>query len=121
MPVCRSRARSYDRQEARPLRSLRSRKSLISGNTSSALSSRTKWPVSNKWNSRSVMFERQAPADGRSIVHDVDGISRHLQLVERTIDQFAETVERIGERPTIGGIALPVSAMPSTPRSIMRY
>ena len=53
------------------------------------------------------MFERQTPADGRSIVHDVDRIARHLQLVEQAIDQFAETVKCIAERFTIGGIALP--------------
>ena len=57
------------------------------------------------------MFQRQAPADWRSIVHDIDGISRHTQLVEQAIDQFAETVERIGELPTIWGIAFTVTGI----------
>jgi hypothetical protein len=34
-----------------------------------------------------------------------------MQPVERAIDQFAETIERISERPAIGGIALPVTGI----------
>ncbi len=40
--------RGRNTREAQPLRSLRFKKSLMSGNTSLALSSRTKWPVSSK-------------------------------------------------------------------------
>ena len=52
------------------------------------------------------VLERQPPADGRPVVHDVHRETLDAELVEQPVDQFGEAVEGVGESGAIRHVAL---------------
>src|SRR5215470_16079068 len=55
------------------------------------------------------MLQGKAPSYGRPVIHNVHGVAHKTELIEQTVDQFAEAVEGISELAPVWHIALPVS------------
>src|SRR5215831_19135016 len=55
------------------------------------------------------MLQGKAPSYGCPVIHNVHGVAHKTELIEQTVDQFAEAVEGISELAPVWHIALPVS------------
>ena len=52
------------------------------------------------------MLQRQSPADGRPVIHDVHGVALDAELIEQAVDEFGEAVERVSELRAVRHVAL---------------